>query len=128
MAPLISDGLTPMAVVFGRHSVFDFLQKHQFAPEEDETMEDAQQRHMRRIPAARLAVIEQDARDVVRVFRLSQVRAHVPYRFAKDEPVQVYYRDIPPRKSVRRGGFRFLAALDHNVIVEKNRWILKFPL
>ena len=78
MSPLISTGLTPMAVVFGRHSVFDFLHHRQFVPEEDETMEDAQHRNMHRIMTARLAVIEQDARDVARVCRLDQVRAHSP--------------------------------------------------
>ena len=95
---------------------------------EDATEEDAQQRNMHRILASRQAVITHDAQDVVPVCRLNQVRDNPSYRFGKDEPVQVYYREVAPKKSHWRGGFRFLAVPAHNGIAGNNRDLLKVPL
>ena len=92
-----------MAVVAGRHSVFDFLRRHQFAPDGEEGYEDDQHRNMRRIVASRQAIITHGAQDIMREFRLSQARARSSFRFEKGENVQIFEREAPHhRKSFRR--------------------------
>ena len=123
LSPLLECGLSPLTIMTGRHNVLNFSIDRDFVEEDRASIHvPKQEKNLQSIIIARAAAIEYESRDVIMKCLSRNLRAHVHYNFKKDEPVQVW------KKTQWMGGYRFLAAIHHNGIVECGSILQKIPL
>ena len=123
LSPLLECGLAPLTIMTGRHNVLNFAVDYDSCEGNPASIHvPKQEKNLQSILIARSAVIEYECKDVIRKCLTKNLRAHSDYQFRKDEPVQILV------KKQWMGGFRFLANLHHNGIVECGSVIQKIPL
>ena len=92
LSPLLECGLAPLAIMTGRRNILAFAVDHDFVEEDlsASIFAHRQERNSECILIAREAVIEFEARDVIRKCLSRNLRAHADYVCKKNQPVQAW--------------------------------------
>ena len=124
LSPLLESGIPPMAIITGRHSVLKFAIDYHFLPEPDPDtqMMSEHEMNMKRILTARAAVIQFEPNEVIRKCLKQSSPAHSDQVYQKDDIIQL------TRCNRWIGGYRFLAMLSHNCLIERGSVIEKVPV
>ena len=124
LSPLMERGLAPLTIMTGRRNILDFIIDRDYTDQETDVSIHIpiRERNTKGIMVARAAIIEFESRDVISKCLSRKLRAHSEYVFTKDQLVQAW------QGAQWSGGFRFLAQIHHNGIVERASKLTKAPM